>query len=101
MVHDFDEYVERRGTDAKKYNQYGPREVEIAKAKLNLLNGQYQQKQRDYQDLRAETLRVIRGDSRLNVDFLNSIVDETITQLKELGQQVKEAEAELRELVSR
>lgn len=53
-----------------------------------------------YQDLRAETLRVIRGDSRLNVDFLNSIVDETITQLKELGQQVKEAEAELRELVS-
>lgn len=76
------------------------REVEIAKAKLNLLNGQYQQKQRDYQDLRAETLRVIRGDSRLNVDFLNSIVDETITQLKELGQQVKEAEAELRELVS-
>lgn len=24
MVHDFDEYVERRGTDAKKYNQYGP-----------------------------------------------------------------------------
>lgn len=76
------------------------REVEIAKAKLNLLNRQYQQKQRDYQDLRAETLRVIRGDSRLNVDFLNSIVDETITQLKELGQQVKEAEAELRELVS-
>lgn len=76
------------------------REVEIAKAKLNLLNNQYQQKQRDYQDLRAETLRVIQGTSRLNVDLLNSIVEETITQIKELEQQVKAAETELQELVS-
>ena len=45
------------------------REVDIAKAKLNLLTSQYQQKQKDYQDLRAETLRVIQGTSRLNVDF--------------------------------
>ena len=76
------------------------REVEIAKAKLNLLNNQYQQKQRDYQDLKAETLRVIQGTSRLNVDLLNSIVEETIAQIKELEQQVKMAETELREMVS-
>ena len=68
--------------------------------KLNLLNNQYQQKQRDYQDLKAETLRVIQGTSRLNVDLLNSIVEETIAQIKELEQQVKMAEAELREMVS-
>ena len=76
------------------------REVDIAKAKLNLLNGQYQQKQKDYQDLRAETLRVIQGTSRLNVDLLNSIVEETTTQMKELEQQIKTAEANLQELVS-
>ena len=76
------------------------REVDIAKAKLNLLNGQYQQKQKDYQDLRAETLRVIQGASRLNVDLLNSIVEETTTQMKELEQQIKTAEANLQELVS-
>lgn len=76
------------------------REVEIAKAKLNLLNNQYQQKQRDYQDLKAETLRVIQGTSRLNVDLLNSIVEETTAQIKELEQRVKLAETELREMVS-
>ena len=76
--------------------QHG-REVEIAKAKLKL-NNQYQQKQRDYQDLRAETIRVIQGTSRLNVDLLNSIVTETTAQIKELEQQIKTAETELHEL---
>ncbi len=76
------------------------REVDIAKAKLNLLTSQYQQKQKDYQDLRAETLRVIQGTSRLNVDLLNSIVEETTTQIKELEQQIETAEANLQELVS-
>ena len=76
------------------------REVEIAKAKLNLLNIQYQQKQRDYRDLQAETLKVIRGVSRLNVDLLNSVVEETTAQLAELGQQISDAEKELQELVS-
>ncbi len=76
------------------------REIETAKARLNLLNIQYQQKQRDYQDLRAETLRVIQGISRLNVDLLNSIVEETTAQIKELEQQIEEAKADLQKLVS-
>ena len=76
------------------------REVSVAKAKVKLLNDQYQQKQRDYQDLRAETLKVIQGTSRLNVDLLNSLVDETTAQLKELEGQVQTAETELREIVS-
>ena len=76
------------------------REVEIAKAKLNLLNVQYQQKQRDYRDLQAETLKVIRGVSRLNVDLLNSVVEETTGQIAGLEQQIAAAEAELRGLVS-
>ena len=53
------------------------REVEVAKAKLNLLNIQYQQKQKDNRDLQAETLKVIRGACRLNVDLLNSVAEET------------------------
>ena len=72
----------------------------MAKAKLNLLNSQYQQKQKDHQDLRAETLRVIQGTSRLNVDLLNSIVEETIAQIKDLERQRREAETELQELVT-
>ena len=55
-------------------------------------------KQYKYQDLRAETIRVIQGTSRLNVDLLNSIVAETTAQIKELEQQIKTAETELHEL---
>ena len=76
------------------------REVEVAKAKLNLLNIQYQQKQKDYRDLQAETLKVIRGASRLNVDLLNSVAEETTAHISELEQQIAAAETELRELVS-
>ena len=65
--------------------------------KLNLLNEQYRQKQREYQDLRAETIKVIQGTSRLNVDLLNSLVDETSEQIKQLGIQIQTATAELEE----
>lgn len=76
------------------------RERELAQAKLARLNEQYQQKQRDYQDLRAETLKVVQGVSRLNVDLLNSLIDETTAQLKELESQMQTAETQLREVVS-
>lgn len=76
------------------------RGIEFARAKVNLLNEQYRQKQRDYQDLRAETLKVVQGVSRLNVDLLNSLVDETSVQLKELERQINEAGTELKALES-
>ena len=73
------------------------KEVDLVKSKLNLLNEQYRQKQREYQDLRAETIKVIQGTSRLNVDLLNSLVDETSEQIKQLGIQIQTATAELEE----
>ena len=36
-------------------------EVELVKSRLNLLNEQYRQKRREYQDLRAETIKVIKA----------------------------------------
>lgn len=76
------------------------REMELAKARLARLNEQYQQKQRDHQDLRSETLKVIKGISRLNVDLLNSLIDETTAQLKDLESQIQTAETQLREVMS-
>lgn len=76
------------------------REVELARAKVKLLSNQYQQKQRDFQDLRAETLKVVQGISRLNVDLLNSLIDETSVQMKDLEGQMQAAELELQEAVS-
>lgn len=71
--------------------------MDLAKSKLNLLNEQHRQKQREYQDLRAETIKVIQGTSRLNVDLLNSLVDETTDQIKQLEQQIQTATVELEE----
>ena len=76
------------------------REVDLAKAKVKRLQDEYQQKQRDYQDLRAETLKVIQGNSHFNADLLNSLIDETTAQLKELESQMQAAELELRETIS-
>ena len=73
------------------------KEMELIKSKLKLLNDQYRQKQREYQDLRAETIKVVQGISRLNVDLLNSLVDETTDQIKQLEQQIQTTTAELEE----
>lgn len=73
------------------------KELELIKSKLKLLNDQYRQKQREYQDLRAETIKVVQGTSRLNVDLLNSLVDETSDQIKQLEQQIQATTTELEE----
>ena len=73
------------------------KEIELIKSKLKLLNDQYRQKQREYQDLRAETIKVVQGISRLNVDLLNSLVDETSDQIKQLEQQIQATTTELEE----
>ncbi len=73
--------------------------MDLAKSKLNLLNEQHRQKQREYQDLRAETIKVIQGTSRLNVDLLNSLVAEASEQIKQLSWQIQTATAELEETV--
>ena len=48
--------------------------VDLAKMKAKRLHDEYEQKQRAYQDLRAETLKVIQGNSRFSADLLNSLM---------------------------
>ena len=78
--------------------QQQTRTVDLARARLKLLNEQYQHKQRDYQAFREETLKVVQGSSRLNVDMLNSLIDETNAQSKDLERQLGEAGKELQEM---
>lgn len=78
--------------------QQQTRVVDLARARLKLLNEQYQHKQRDYQALREETLKVVQGSCRLNVDMLNSLIDETNAQLKDLERQLGKAGKELQEM---
>lgn len=76
------------------------RKIDLAKVKVKRLEDEYRQKQRAYQDLRAETLKVIQGNSHFSAGLLNSLIDETAAQLKELESQVQAAEKELRDIVS-
>lgn len=71
------------------------KEIEATKAHLNLLMGQHKQKEQEYQDLRAETIKVVQGTSRLNADLLNSLVEETKTQIADLEQQIQKGKEEL------
>ena len=71
------------------------RETDYLQAKVNLLKGQYEEKQKEYQALRAETVKVIQGLSKLNVDLLNSLLTETEEQIHLLERQIDEAEAGL------
>ena len=50
--------------------------------------------------MKEETLKVVRGTSRLNVDLLNNLIEETTVQMAELEGQIRTAEAELREVLS-
>ena len=76
------------------------RKIDLAKVKVKRLEGEYRQKQRAYQDLRAETLKVIQGSSHFSAGLLNSLIEETATQLKDLENQVQTAEMKLRDIVS-
>lgn len=74
--------------------------MEQTKAKVKCLQDQHQQKEKDYQALRVETLKVIQGTSRLSVDLLNSLIAETETELKNLENQMRTAEQELKKNMS-
>ena len=76
------------------------RKIELAKVKVKRLEGEYRQKQRAYQDLRAETLKVIQGSSHFSAGLLNSLIEETAAQLKDLENQVQTAEMKLRDILS-
>ncbi len=77
------------------------RETTLAKAQLNMLMEQHRQKEREYQDLRAETIKVVQGTSRLNADLLNSLVEETKAQIADLEQQIQKGREELQALSDR
>jgi hypothetical protein len=76
------------------------KEIELTKAKLKLATDQYQQKVRDYEGLKAETLKVVQGTSKLNLDILNDLVKETSETMQELENQIETAQAELQEYLS-
>lgn len=73
------------------------KQIALAKAKLKLASDQYQERKREYDDLRAETIKVIRGTSKLNSDLLNDLVEEATQSMQTAETDLRTANAELEE----
>lgn len=69
--------------------------VELARARCNMAEMQLSEKRRELEDYRNETIKVIRGESRLNVDLLNELIDKAQTDVEALSQTAEAARQEL------
>ena len=69
--------------------------VELARARCNMAEMQLSEKRRELEDYRNETIKVICGESRLNVDLLNGLIDKAQTDVEALSQTAEAARQEL------
>lgn len=83
-------------TVAKQHEQ----SIALAKARYRLACNQLSEKQKELSDLQAETIKVIRGESRLSSDLLNELVGKAKEEISQLTITVDEAKACLDEVQS-
>lgn len=69
--------------------------VELARARCNMAEMQLSEKRRELEDYQKEIIKVIRGESRLNVDLLNELIDKAQTDVEALSQTAEAARQEL------
>ena len=69
--------------------------VELARARCNMAEMQLSEKRRELEDYRNETIKVIRRESRLNVDLLNELIDKAQADMEALSQAAEAARQEL------
>ena len=74
--------------------------IELARARLKIAEMQLAEKAKELSDYQAETIRVIRGESRLSADLLSELVDKTKGVITELSAAVEAARRELNERMS-
>ena len=69
-------------------------EIQLAKAKTYL-----QEKEKDLEDYKEETLKVIRGQSKLNIELLNSLTAEANEQNRDARANAEKTEKHYLELL--
>ena len=69
--------------------------IELAKARYNVASTQLADKQKELADYQAETIKVIRGESRLDIDRLNDLVSKAKQEIQTLTTTVDAAKLEL------
>ena len=81
-------------------NHQHKKEIELARIKLDQANAHLAEKQKDLSDYKAETLKVIRGQSSLSVELLNALVKETETMIALAQTRIDAAQAEYESLLA-
>ena len=76
------------------------KDIELVKSKYEMAKLHLQDKRKELDDYKSETLKVIRGQSRMSVDLLNTMVAETEGKIKEAQAALDAADAELKELLA-
>lgn len=69
--------------------------IELARARCNITSKQIDEKQRELSDYEAETIKVIRGQSKLSIDLLNDLVAKAKEEITELTAALSDAQNEL------
>lgn len=75
--------------------QQNEKAIELAKARYNVATAQLAEKQKELADYQAETIKVIRGESRLDIDLLNDLVSKAKQEIQTLTATVNAAKLEL------
>jgi len=75
------------------------KDIELAKSKYEMAKTHLLNKQKELDDYKCETLKVIRGESRMSVDLLNTMVAETEAQIKDAQSTLDAADLELKALL--
>lgn len=70
------------------------REIELARIKFEQAKDQLVEKEKELADYKSETLKVIRGQSALSIDLLNSLISETENTILQFKDAVSTAEKE-------
>lgn len=68
---------------------------QLSRSRYKMSAMRLEEKQKELSDYEAETINVIRGKSRLNVDLLNSLVAKCKEEIAELSQEVDAQKADM------
>lgn len=74
--------------------------IELARARLKIAEMQLTDKSKELADYQAETIRVIRGESKLSGELLNELVAKAKAEIIELSEAVEAAKEDLSERMS-
>ncbi len=81
------------GSDIIK--EQNEKSVALAKAQYRLACNRLSEKEQELADYKAETIRIIRGESKLTIDLLNELIDTAKREIVELTAAVEAARQEL------